>query len=285
MALLWFHPLAWMARRAVRRERERACDDLVLVAGTDAPEYATHLLDVARAAQGQPSRLVISGSVAMAHVSELEGRLMAILDTARARHALTARTLATITLVTLAVVAPMSALDLWHAPGVSARAVLASPIGQPSPSPRPATTPVTPRAIAPAEAVVVAEQTATTAPMTAPLAPARTAPDVAGPAPTPMPSPMPMPAVAPMAPRQAPNVTVATTAPRRRPVPGGVKVVVADGVPAKARKSAAPADPRVIAALTAALQGLRPRGPAAGAVHARPLWRSVVAGRHGRRAW
>ena len=127
VAMLWFHPLAWMARRAVRRERERACDDLVLVAGTDAPEYATHLLDVARAAQGQPSRLVMSGGVAMAHASELEGRLMAILDTARARHALTARSLATVTLVTFAVVAPMSALDLWQAPGVAARAVLASP--------------------------------------------------------------------------------------------------------------------------------------------------------------
>lgn len=249
VALLWFHPLAWMARRAVRRERERACDDLVLVAGTDAPEYATHLLDVARAAQGQPTRLVMSGGVAMAHASELEGRLMAILDTARARHALTARTLVTVTLVTLAVVAPMSALDLWHAPGVSARAVLASPVDQPPSMPRQATAPAAPRAAAPA----TAEQA-----RTAPLAPVAMAPAVAGPAPMPMPSPMPTPAAAPRGGWQVADVApvIATSAPQApvAGVPGGVKGGVAGGVPARARKSTTPADPRVIAALTAALK-------------------------------
>ena len=103
----------------MRRERERACDDLVLVAGTEAPEYASHLLDVARAAQRHPSRLVMSGGVAMARASELEGRLMAILDTTRARQALTVRTIATVFIVSVAIVTPMSALDLWHAPGVT----------------------------------------------------------------------------------------------------------------------------------------------------------------------
>ena len=80
-----------------------AAHDLVLVAGTDAPEYATHLLDVARAAQAQPTGLVMSGGVAMARASELEGRLMAILDTTRARQALTARAVVTVSLVTLGV--------------------------------------------------------------------------------------------------------------------------------------------------------------------------------------
>ncbi len=75
LLLYWWNPLAWLAWREFLKERERAADDLVLRMGTDAPGYAGHLLDIARAMQsGSPA------AVAMARKSELEGRMIAILD-------------------------------------------------------------------------------------------------------------------------------------------------------------------------------------------------------------
>ena len=66
-------------------ERERACDDMVLRAGTVSADYAALLLDVAR--HGGDRRLGWA-AVAMARPSELEGRLLAILDPARERRGL-----------------------------------------------------------------------------------------------------------------------------------------------------------------------------------------------------
>ena len=79
--LYWFNPLAWIAARRVRAERERACDDLVLAAGTPGPDYADQLIEIARLMRaGRFPSVVAGASLAMAHRSQLEGRLMAILD-------------------------------------------------------------------------------------------------------------------------------------------------------------------------------------------------------------
>ncbi len=87
-SVYWFHPLAWMAARALRREAERACDDLVLNAGVAGPEYADHLLAVARAAA---SRRAEPAAAAMARPSTLEGRIRAMLNVRLNRDPLTPR--------------------------------------------------------------------------------------------------------------------------------------------------------------------------------------------------
>ncbi len=84
-ALYWFNPLAWLGARHLRAERERACDDLVLACGTPGADYAQHLLDIARAATLDARPGLASAALAMARPSELEGRLLAILDPRRSR--------------------------------------------------------------------------------------------------------------------------------------------------------------------------------------------------------
>ncbi|HEX8243470.1 MAG TPA: M56 family metallopeptidase, partial [Longimicrobium sp.] len=106
-AFYWFHPGAWYAARRLRVERELACDDRVLAAGTRAREYAAHLLEVARAFR--PSPLAGAVAVSMARPSQLEGRLLAVLDHLRNRHALTRRAGLAAAAAALALVLPLAA--------------------------------------------------------------------------------------------------------------------------------------------------------------------------------
>jgi beta-lactamase regulating signal transducer with metallopeptidase domain len=106
-ALYWFHPLVWIAERRLRAECERACDDRVVALGTPAPEYASHLLEVARSARsfGAPGFL----SVAMARPSQLEGRLLAVLNESGRRAAPSPRARTGGLLVALLIVGSVSA--------------------------------------------------------------------------------------------------------------------------------------------------------------------------------
>jgi beta-lactamase regulating signal transducer with metallopeptidase domain len=88
-AAYWFHPGVWGAARRMHVEREQACDDQVLAAGTRASDYAGHLLEVARAFRSRP--LTAVAAVSMARPSQLEGRVVAVLDAARARGRVPAR--------------------------------------------------------------------------------------------------------------------------------------------------------------------------------------------------
>ncbi|RPI47865.1 MAG: M56 family metallopeptidase, partial [Acidobacteria bacterium] len=48
-AFYWFNPLLWVACRRLRLESEHACDDEVMSRGVDGADYATHLIELARA--------------------------------------------------------------------------------------------------------------------------------------------------------------------------------------------------------------------------------------------
>ncbi|HEX8213045.1 MAG TPA: M56 family metallopeptidase [Longimicrobium sp.] len=82
-AFYWVHPGVWYAARRMRAERELACDDRVLAAGTRARSYAAHLLEVARAFR--PAGGASPVAVSMARPSQLEGRMLAVLDAVRSR--------------------------------------------------------------------------------------------------------------------------------------------------------------------------------------------------------
>lgn len=83
LALHWPNPLAWLAARRMTAEREQACDDAVLTSGVRGASYAHHLVEIARGLSrpGRPTR----AAVAMARPSELENRVVAILDEHRTR--------------------------------------------------------------------------------------------------------------------------------------------------------------------------------------------------------
>jgi beta-lactamase regulating signal transducer with metallopeptidase domain/major membrane immunogen (membrane-anchored lipoprotein) len=110
-ALYWFNPLAWMAARRLRVEREQACDDAVLNAGTKASEYANHILEILRALR--PAKCSPSAAVAMAQCSQIEGRLRAILNPNLRRGAM--RPIGEILMgaAVACVVLPLAAISPW----------------------------------------------------------------------------------------------------------------------------------------------------------------------------
>jgi HEAT repeat protein/beta-lactamase regulating signal transducer with metallopeptidase domain len=146
-ACYWFNPLVWIAARRVRAERERACDDLVLAAGTPGPDYADQLLDIARVMRAGRFPAVLAGAtLAMAHRSQLEGRLMAILDPSVSRagvsrvRGVTAAAVAAIALV------PLASLQAWATaervtPPTLEQSVLPTPTPTPMPTPAPTPAP------------------------------------------------------------------------------------------------------------------------------------------------
>jgi beta-lactamase regulating signal transducer with metallopeptidase domain len=123
-AVYWWNPLAWVAARRLREERELACDDLVLAQGTVPSRYAGDLLEIARAFRATPATAL--AGVAMARRSQLAGRLLAVLDGSRVRGRVGVRPAATAATAFVAFFLPLAALATRDAAtaGVEPTAVL-----------------------------------------------------------------------------------------------------------------------------------------------------------------
>ena len=106
-AFYWFNPLLWVACRRLRLESEHACDDEVMRHGVDGTDYATHLIDLARALNQR--RQIWLPAPAMARPSSLERRVRAMLNNDLDRGPLSQRTRAAIVVFLLLVTAVVAA--------------------------------------------------------------------------------------------------------------------------------------------------------------------------------
>lgn len=109
-SVYWFNPLVWLATRQLRIERERACDDQVIDVGTKASDYAGHLLDMARTFRSTTCSSL--ATVAIARRSQLEGRLLAILDPDLKRRGLNRIAVILVGVVIVCVVLPLATIRL-----------------------------------------------------------------------------------------------------------------------------------------------------------------------------
>jgi beta-lactamase regulating signal transducer with metallopeptidase domain len=104
--LYWWNPLVWLIARSMRAYRERACDDTVLASGTKASDYAHELLDIVSSLH-QPE---LRSALAMARRSQLEGRILAVLNPGLRRGSVSRATAGLVGGLTLAVVLPLAAM-------------------------------------------------------------------------------------------------------------------------------------------------------------------------------
>ena len=109
----WFHPLVWLSARRMLTERERACDDFVLLAGARASDYANDLLDVARSLGAHWSTSQVT--TAMARRSQISGRLLAVLDPHLDRAAVGRRAVLAGVVGSLLALAPLASVTLESA--------------------------------------------------------------------------------------------------------------------------------------------------------------------------
>ena len=108
--LYWFHPLAWLASSRLRQEREFACDDAVLAAGVMPQEYATALIDLARALALHKGALAEAPAITEGH--HLESRVRALFDRSRNRRPISMKSARAIKVALLALLLPVASIGI-----------------------------------------------------------------------------------------------------------------------------------------------------------------------------
>ncbi|GEM_PF-4509191 len=119
-AMYWCNPLLWITYRQLLCESERACDDAVLARGAQASNYAEHLMAIATA--GRSDALLAAAAIAMARPTTLEGRLLAILDSARSRKRVSFITGVIVLLVLAGLAVPLAMLRAANGQNVQPKA-------------------------------------------------------------------------------------------------------------------------------------------------------------------
>jgi len=125
-AVYWFHPAVWYTARQLRAERELACDEHVLDVGVNACDYAAHLLEIARVFRAPVGSGIVA--VAMARPSQLEGRVLAILDGSSGSRGRASRKARVVAISGLALISlPLAAMQPWAANITANQAVTVNP--------------------------------------------------------------------------------------------------------------------------------------------------------------
>jgi hypothetical protein len=107
-ACYWFVPLVWHGARRASAMRERASDDAVIRAGVQPSTYAENLIALARSASAAP---LLPATVAMAQVSRMRERVVAILDPHVARERVSWRSVMAVLLLILGATAAIGAIE------------------------------------------------------------------------------------------------------------------------------------------------------------------------------
>jgi TonB family protein len=126
-AFFWFHPLVWLAAFEMRKERERACDDMVLNLEQRVTDYAEFLLVLARGLRRSGEAWLTS--VATTQISQLEVRMKALLDPQLGHRPLSGRRALLATALAAALVLPVAAI---HATAKKATGSISGTVQDPS---------------------------------------------------------------------------------------------------------------------------------------------------------